>query len=470
MQIPSPELLNHLRQAVKLLPEAAALQLHLATLLLQLPDTESAREAAGLLASQVKANPHPDSQLLLAQAYFQQGKHSAARVILEQLSAPEVHAAVQLLLARVCLASGDLPAGQKAYRAALEADPSRADTQLAQGLLLQVSLSLESAPQTEAPPAADPAIIKDLPPAVPQSQTISQLLQAEGRQGVIARRPSLTFADVGGLDEVKEALAMKLIRPLQQPELFQAYGKSVGGGLLMYGPPGCGKTYLARAVAGEVAASFYSVGLNEILDMWLGQSERNLHALFEQARANRPAVLFFDEVDALGASRSDLRQSAGRQLINQFLTELDGLESNEGILILAATNAPWHLDVAFRRPGRFDRLLFVPPPDQPAREAILQHLLLSKPTEKLDIKTLAKKSAGFSGADLRAWVDRTLEHKLQEALRSQQLAPLTQKDLLKTLKNQRPSVLDWFSTARNYAQYANQSGLYDELLQYLKQQ
>lgn len=470
MQVPSTELLNNLREAVQLLPEAHALQLHLATLLLQLTDPDSAQEAARLLAPQVKADPHPHSQLLLAQAYFQQGKHSAARVILEQLSAAEIQAEAQQLLARVCLASGDLPAGQQAYRAALEADPALADTQLAQGLLLQVSLSLESAPQAEAPPATDATTVKGLPPAVPQSQTISQLLQAEGRQGVIARRPSLTFADVGGLDEVKEALAMKLIRPLQQPELFQAYGKSVGGGLLMYGPPGCGKTYLARAVAGEVAASFYSVGLNEILDMWLGQSERNLHALFEQARANRPAVLFFDEVDALGASRNDLRQSAGRQLINQFLTELDGLESNEGILILAATNAPWHLDVAFRRPGRFDRLLFVPPPDQPAREAILQHLLLSKPAEKLDIKSLAKKSAGFSGADLRAWVDRALEQKLQEALRSQQLAPLTQKDLLKALKNQRPSVLDWFSTARNYAQYANQSGLYDELLEYLKQQ
>lgn len=470
MQAPSLALLNSLREAVRLLPDHTALQLHLATLLLQLPDADSASEAVALLAPCVKSDPSPELQLQLARAYFQQGKHSAARVILEQLNQPEIQAEAQLLLARVCLASGDLPAGQQAYRAALEANPGLTDERLAQSLLLQVSLSLASAQSAEAPVAADPPVLKGLPPAVPQSQTISQLLQAEGCQGVIARRPSLTFADVGGLDEVKEALAMKLIRPLQQPELFQAYGKSVGGGLLMYGPPGCGKTYLARAVAGEVAASFYSVGLNEILDMWLGQSERNLHALFEQARANRPAVLFFDEVDALGASRSDLRQSAGRQLINQFLTELDGLESNEGILILAATNAPWHLDVAFRRPGRFDRLLFVPPPDQPAREAILQHLLLSKPTERLDIKTLAKKSAGFSGADLRAWVDRALEHKLQEALRSQQLAPLTQKDLLKVLKGQRSSVLDWFSTARNYAQYANQSGLYDELLQYLKQQ
>jgi len=136
----------------------------------------------------------------------------------------------------------------------------------------------------------------------------------------------------------------------------------------MYGPPGCGKTYVARATAGEIKAGFLSVGINDVLDMWIGNSERNLHELFESARTHKPCVLFFDEVDALGAARSDMRHHAGRQLINQFLAEMDGVKtSNEGVLILAATNAPWHLDPAFRRPGRFDRILFVPPPDAAAR-------------------------------------------------------------------------------------------------------
>ena len=142
-----------------------------------------------------------------------------------------------------------------------------------------------------------------------------------------------------------------------------AYGKKVGGGILMYGPPGCGKTHLARATAGEVQAKFMSIGINDVLDMWMGNSERNLHSLFEQARRNRPCVLFFDEVGRIGRQqRSDMRQSSGRHLVNQFLAEMDGTTSNnEGVLILGATNAPWHVDSAFRRPGRFDQVLFVPP-------------------------------------------------------------------------------------------------------------
>src|SRR5207253_7673484 len=129
------------------------------------------------------------------------------------------------------------------------------------------------------------------------------------------------------MDKVKEEIRLKIILPLEHPELFQAYGKKVGGGILMYGPPGCGKTHLARATAGEVKAGFLSVGINDVLNMWIGQSEHQLHELFEQARRNKPCVLFFDEVDALGASRTDMKQSAGRQLINQFLSEMDGVQT-----------------------------------------------------------------------------------------------------------------------------------------------
>jgi len=154
-------------------------------------------------------------------------------------------------------------------------------------------------------------------------------------------------------------LGLKIIYPLRHPEMYKAYGKSVGGGILMYGPPGCGKTYLARATAGEIEAGFIAVGISDVLKMWIGNSERNLHQLFEQARDHQPCVLFFDEVDALGGRRSDMHGGAGRQIINQFLAEMDGVgKSNEGVLILAATNAPWHVDPAFRRPGRFDRVLF----------------------------------------------------------------------------------------------------------------
>jgi SpoVK/Ycf46/Vps4 family AAA+-type ATPase len=203
--------------------------------------------------------------------------------------------------------------------------------------------------------------------------------------------------------------------------------------------------------------------------MWIGASERNLHQLFENARSHTPCVLFFDEVDALGASRSDMRQSAGRQLINQFLAELDGIKaSNDGVLILAATNAPWHLDSAFRRPGRFDRILFVPPPDQTARAAILQIHLRGKPIQDIDYDHVAKKTEGFSGADLKGLVDVAIEQKLGEAIRAGTPKPLSTKDLLSASANLKPTTREWFSTAKNYALYSNQGGTYDDILAYLK--
>ena len=237
----------------------------------------------------------------------------------------------------------------------------------------------------------------------------------------------------------------------------------------MYGPPGCGKTHLARATAGEIKAGFLSVGLNDVLDMWIGNSEKNLHELFEQARRARPCVLFVDEVAALGASRSDLRHSAARQLINQFLAELDGVQSsNEGVLVLAATNAPWHLDPAFRRPGRFDRILFVPPPDGPARTAILRILCRGKPVREIDYEHLARKADGFSGADLKAVVDLAVEAKLRGALRDGVPKPLATGDLQAAAGSVKPSTREWFATARNYALYSNQGGTYDDVLKYLR--
>lgn len=237
----------------------------------------------------------------------------------------------------------------------------------------------------------------------------------------------------------------------------------------MYGPPGCGKTHIARATAGEISASFMAVGISDVLDMWIGQSERKLHELFEQARRDAPCVLFFDEVDALAASRSDLRASAGRQLINQFLAELDGVQaSNDGVLIMAATNAPWHLDNAFRRPGRFDRILFVPPPDAPARAAILRILLRGKPTEPIAFDDVAKKTDAFSGADLKGAVDLAVERKLAEAIRRGTPTPITTRDLAAAVKDVRATTKEWFSTARNYALYANQGGFYDAVAAYLK--
>jgi SpoVK/Ycf46/Vps4 family AAA+-type ATPase len=261
---------------------------------------------------------------------------------------------------------------------------------------------------------------------------------------------------------------MKIIYPLTKPELFRAYGKKIGGGVLLYGPPGCGKTLLSRATAGEIQASFLSLGIHEILDLYLGNSEKNLHQLFQLARDHAPAVLFFDEVDALAADRNDLRRSAGRTLINQFLAEMDGTNaSNEGLLILGATNAPWHIDPAFRRPGRFDRVLFVPPPDEEARASIIEVMAKDKPAGKLDVAKIARKTREFSGADLKAMFDQTIERSLARAMREGRVVPLETGDLIDTASSLKPTTRAWFESAKNYAIYSNQGGFYDDVLAFL---
>jgi SpoVK/Ycf46/Vps4 family AAA+-type ATPase len=388
-------------------------------------------------------------KLGLARAFHAQGKNSHALALVEDIvKHAQAPARAFLLHARLLAGIGEVETAVRQYRRALEMDPTAVD------LTLATRLGID-ARETD-------------------SEVVDGKVRAAwGEEGAEPtpeiERPKLGFADVGGMDTLKEEIRMKIIHPLTHPDLYRAYGKSIGGGILMYGPPGCGKTYLARATAGEIKAGFIVVGINDVLDMWIGNSERNLHALFETARANKPCVLFFDEVDALGASRTDMRQHAGRQLINQFLAEMDGVKSsNEGVLILAATNAPWHLDAAFRRPGRFDRILFVPPPDTAARAAILRLHCQGKPMGDIDFDHLAKRTEQFSGADLKAVLDQAVEAKLREAMQHGGLKPLETRDLLTAAQQLKPTTREWFATARNYALYSNAGGAYDEILKYLK--
>lgn len=282
-------------------------------------------------------------------------------------------------------------------------------------------------------------------------------------------RPRITLADVGGLEEVKDRLNAAFLAPLRNPELREYYGKSLRGGLLLYGPPGCGKTYLARAVAGELGASFFAVGLSDVLDMWLGESERRLHEAFELARRSVPCVLFLDEIDALGRKRSQMRHSAGRSVVNQLLAELDGVQAeNEGLFVLAATNHPWDVDTALRRPGRLDRTVLVLPPDEPGRTAILRRALAGRPVEGIDAERLARRTGGYSGADLVHLCEVAAERALQDSVRTGDIRPIQHRDLDAARAEVAPSTRAWFSVAHNYALYANEGGVYDDLLAYVR--
>ena len=284
-------------------------------------------------------------------------------------------------------------------------------------------------------------------------------------------RPTVTLADVGGLDTVKRRLNSSFLGPMRNPQLRQAYGKSLRGGLLLYGPPGCGKTFIARAVAGELGARFTSVGISDVLDMYVGESERKLHELFQTARRNVPCVLFLDEVDALGQKRSHLRHSGTRGTVNQLLAELDDVgSSNEGLFVLAATNHPWDVDTALRRPGRLDRMLLVLPPDAPAREVILRLHLRDRPVAPdLDLRAVVARTETFSGADLAYLVELATEGAMEDSMASGEVRDITTKDLLGALRELSPSTRAWFDVAYNYAMFANEGGLYDELLAYVQE-
>ncbi|RKN49366.1 ATP-binding protein [Micromonospora endolithica] len=279
----------------------------------------------------------------------------------------------------------------------------------------------------------------------------------------------IRLADVGGMAAVKERLELAFLGPLRNPELRRMYGKSLRGGLMLYGPPGCGKTFLARAVAGEMGAKFISLSIVDVLDMWMGNSERNLHELFQAARRNAPCVLFLDEVDALGHKRSQVGSSSMRTLGNQLLAELDGMEgSNEGVFVLAATNTPWDVDPALRRPGRLDRVVLVLPPDAEARRSILEYHLRQRPIANIDLRKVVAGTEDYSGADLAHLCETAAEFAMADSVRSGEVRMIEQRDLERALKEVRPSTRPWMATARNVAMFANEGGVYDDLVAYLK--
>ena len=359
-----------------------------------------------------------------------------------------------LLRARIHLALENREEGLRCYRMAVLENPALEDIDLRD----QLSSKVRTFPEARTSSGAKLRVISN---DDTDDTELNRLLHPD--EGPV------NFDNVGGLDEIKSQIRKKIILPFEKPSLFQRFKKRIGGGILLYGPPGCGKTLLARATAGECHATFFNVAIADILDMYMGESERKLHAIFEKARNSPPSVIFFDEIEALGGKRQHTRESTSSKLVSQFLSEMDGFaQNNKGVLILGATNVPWSVDPAFRRPGRFDRLLFVPPPDRPAREAILKILLRDRPLgEEINYGYFAENTSGFSGADLSNLVETAIDEAIEASIEAGSEVPLNHSHLTAALKQIRPTTLEWLTTARNYARYGNESGQYDDVLHFL---
>jgi SpoVK/Ycf46/Vps4 family AAA+-type ATPase len=408
--------------------------------------------------------------------------------------------ALRMHLASLLLGAGHRDEAVAHLGAVLQADPGNGQ---ALGLLVSVQPGAAATPAPEASiPAAAPDPAKADPADAPASPEPPEFNWAEaeaelrdvlppmfvtrdgGAEQTQAARPrdataetaafdaentGLRLADVAGLADVKARLEAAFLAPMRNPELRKLYGKSLRGGLLLYGPPGCGKTFIARAVAGELGARFMAISFADVVDMYIGSSERNIKEIFDTARQNAPCVVFLDEIDAIGQKRSQLRSTPMRSTVNQLLLELDDVTgANEGVFVLAATNHPWDVDSALRRPGRLDRTLLVLPPDEQAREAVFRYHLRSRPVAGIQLASLAARTDGFSAADIAHICESAAELALLDSARTGQVRMIGQDDLLAALSQVRPSLGPWFDSARNVALFANEGGSYDDLAAYLR--
>lgn len=247
----------------------------------------------------------------------------------------------------------------------------------------------------------------------------------------LQEKPEIKLDDVAGLDEVKQALREDVINVFAHAEVYERFKVEGGGGVLMYGPPGNGKTFIAKAVAGELDAAFFPVDVSQIKDKYVGETEKNMHRLFEEANKHERAVIFLDEIDALLSKRGNQKVNA----VTQFLILADGIvKSKNCLLLLGATNKPWSIDPAALRPGRFGKQIYVGLPDGTAREAIARYCLKEVPVEEgLSFDTLVEQTVGYSGADMAEVCSRAKKTAIKRQIESEQDEFVTTADFEKAL-------------------------------------
>jgi SpoVK/Ycf46/Vps4 family AAA+-type ATPase len=287
---------------------------------------------------------------------------------------------------------------------------------------------------------------------------------------VVIRKPKVRFSDIGGLTDVKEKLKLEVIYQRLRPDLYRLYNKYEAANVLLWGPPGCGKTMIAKAVATEVDSPFVAPKISEIMTRWLGESEKMISQLFKAPTmlGTDSVIVFLDEFDALVPRGGP---SYVQRMKNQFLTELDGVESRpKGLMILAATNRPFIIDSAVRRPGRFEKTVFIPPPDRLARQQIFEMCLgpLSRSnvmSEDVMVAELAERTEGYSGADIKSICDSARDEALEAALRAGKQKQVTMEGLERMIGRTPKSIIPWINESIRTARRYNELGYYPELME-----
>ncbi|HKE65326.1 MAG TPA: tetratricopeptide repeat protein [Micromonosporaceae bacterium] len=453
-------LIASLVAAVEAAPDDLPLRVHLAELLLR---DDRRAEAIGHLAQALARDPgHAEAQALMAQAIARPDATPPSAV--EPPAAPGHQTATGT-------DAGATPASQATEPPPAATPPTAGD----QPRAAEPGVPMPPAPEPRRPAddvdwrAFEDEFTGIVPPRFAPAADEPEPVSGDDDRMFDVETSSIFLTDVHGMDDVKRRLEVAFLAPLRNPTLRSLYAKSLRGGLMLYGPPGCGKTFIARAVAGEMGAKFISLSIVDVLNMYVGNSEQNLHQIFDSARRNAPCVLFLDEIDALGHKRSAVNSSTMRTLGNQLLAELDGMDGdNDGVFVLAATNAPWDVDPALRRPGRFDRVILVLPPDRAARGPIVEYHLRDRPVANIDVRRIVAATEDFSGADLAHLCDSAAEHAMHDSIATGDVRMIEQRDFDRALREVRPSTGPWLASARNVAMFANESGAYDDLAAYLK--
>lgn len=288
----------------------------------------------------------------------------------------------------------------------------------------------------------DEAVVrKKFPAGEDKSErSAAQTESDDGRQWQAAEVPNIHFSDIAGLEDVKKAITTRMINPVKHPEKYRLYNKKTGGGVLLFGPPGTGKTMIAKAIACEVGAKFYAVKGSDVVSKWVGESEKNINSLFETARGDDLAIIFIDEMDSLLGRRGTDAHNDRR--VNEFLQQIDGFAGrSSNLLLLGATNRPWDVDGAALRPGRFSQKIYVPLPDAPARRFMFDKSLKGAPVaDDVNVDELVSLTEGYSGADIEEVCDRAKEDPLLQSIKTDTVVPVTRADFINALKAVPPSV------------------------------